>query len=114
MKKIIAIFVLLMAFTIGATAQTAKTKEIVNESVEAKAKQNVKDLNNNMDITDQKMFDALYQLFLNKHKDLETATSETEKTAISKIIDAKLRATFNDNQIKELQRVEGLYDKLIK
>jgi hypothetical protein len=114
MKKIIAIFVLFFAFSLGTNAQTTTTKQKVDNTPEAKAKQNVLDLNKNMDLDDQKIFDDLFQLFLKKHKELEVATTEAEKAAISAVIDAKLRATFKENQIKALQRVEGLYDKLIK
>lgn len=114
MKKIIAICVLFFAFSLGTNAQTIKSKEIAENSLEAKAKQNVKDLNNNMDLDDSKIFDDLFQLFLKKHRELETATTAEQKAAISAVIDAKLRATFKENQIKALQKVEGLYDKLIK
>jgi hypothetical protein len=114
MKKFIAIFVLFFAFCLTTSAQSADVKQKVNNSPEAKAKQNVLDLSKNMDLDDQQVLADLFQLFVKKHKDLDAATTETEKAAISAVIDAKLRATFKENQIKSLQRVEGLYDKLIK
>ena len=56
----------------------------------------------------------MYRLFLDKYNALEKENiTPAEKQEISNMIDLKLRATFNDNQIESL-KAAGVYDKLLK
>jgi LAS superfamily LD-carboxypeptidase LdcB len=111
MKKIIAIFLFLLAFSISANAQS----EIKKTTPEAKATQNVTELTRQTDINDEALLENLYKLFLKKHKELAKENiTQSEKQKIYNTVDAKLKASFSDQQIKQFQAVEGLYDKLIK
>ena len=112
MKKTLLIFVLFFAFSLSASAQTEK-KTIQKElSIEEKAKQNVESLTTVMDI-DNSMSEALNQLFYRKYKMLSKENiTVAEKQGISNEIDAKLRATLNDELIQKLI-AKGLYNNLI-
>ncbi len=113
MKKIIAIFVLFFAFSLSANAQTEKKIEKKQESPEAAAKQNLHELSKTIDISaNPDLFTNLNQLFITKHKMLSKENiTENEKQEVYKIIDAKLRATLSDDQIKEIE-AKGVYERL--
>lgn len=112
MKKIIAIFIMLFAFSLSSNAQTAAAKE----TSESKAKQNVFELSKVIDLNgDNTLTGDLFQLFLKKQKDLTKENiTEAEKQQIAAMIDYKLKATFSEVQIENIKAVPGLYDKLIK
>jgi hypothetical protein len=118
MKKIAAIFALVFFATITVNAQSEK-KEIASTTIqeptiEDKAKADTKALRNFMDM-DDKMAQSLTGLFAYKHRNLAAKDlSEAGKKDIYRIIDAKLKATFNNDQIISIQKEPGLYDKLIK
>ncbi|WP_310555910.1 hypothetical protein [Flavobacterium sp.] len=110
MKKIFALFLLLLAFSATANAQVESKKE----NPEVLAKNDVIEFSKIIDINTTTN-DALYGLFLKKHKNIKTLkeTSEEEIKQLSTSIDMKLRASFSDEDIKKLEGVEGLYQRLI-
>ncbi|MGH2665678.1 hypothetical protein [Flavobacterium sp.] len=111
MKKLLPILMMLFAFSFGANAQQSKERKPFPEE---KAKQETFELTKVIEV-DGATQQALFQLFLKKHKDLDNETvkfTEADKQQLSSIIDAKLRATLSDDQIQKLQSV-GLYEKLI-
>jgi type I site-specific restriction endonuclease len=114
MKKIISIVVLFFAFSIGANAQSTPSKKSIKQELETKARKNLADLSQNMDIPSEKVYDELYKVFLKKHTDLATAKTEGDKTQISNQVDASLKQLLNENLVNGLKEIEGLYDKLIK
>jgi hypothetical protein len=119
MKKITTLFAIVFFASLSLNAQSQKkeiaTATIIPEelSIEDKAKADTKALRNFMDM-DDKMAQALTGLFAYKHKNLAAKDlSEAGKKDIYRIIDAKLKATFNNDQILSIQKEPGLYDKLI-
>ena len=112
MKKVLSIFVLLFAFSFAANAQAEKATTQKELSIEEKAKQNVESLSAVMDLTNP-MTESLNQLFYRKYKMLSKENiTVAEKQGISNEIDAKLRATLNDELIQKLI-AKDLYKNLI-
>jgi hypothetical protein len=115
MKKALLIFVLLFTFSLSANAQAEKKglPEKKQLSIQEKAKINLTDLTSLVKIEDPSMETALMQLFVSKYKMITSENiTEAEKKEVSNLIDAKLRATLNDELIKKLE-TEGVYKKLI-
>lgn len=111
MKKLLPILMMLFAFSFGANAQQSKDNKPFPEE---KAKQETFELTKIVEV-DGATQQALFQLFLKKHKDLDNENvklTEADKQQYAAIVDAKLRATLSDEQIQKLQTV-GLYDKLL-
>ena len=110
MKKIIILIILISAFSVNVNAQTEK-KQFTAEDA---AKSNVFELSKAVEINAD-YEKAFYNLFLGKHTQLmsDSKISEADKKQISNIIDAKIRATLTDEQIKKIESVPGLYQKLI-
>lgn len=110
MKKLLSIFVLFFAFTLSASAQTEKRKPTPEEN----AKQNTFEVSKAIEISAD-LQASLYKLFVKKHTELsKEGITENEKQEVYKTIDAKLKATFSDEQIKKLESTDGLYDRLLK
>jgi hypothetical protein len=111
MKKLLPILIMFFAFSFGANAQQAKERKLLPEE---KAKQETFEVSKTIQI-DADMQAALFQLLLKKHKDLDPETSKINdegKKELSNIVDMKLKASFTEEQIKQLQST-GLYDRLI-
>lgn len=110
MKKIIILIIIIFSFSVNVNAQT----EIKKSTPEDAAKSNVFELSKAIEI-DAKMEQAFYNLLLGKHTQLtsDPKISEADKKQISNIIDAKIRATLTDEQIKKIEFIPGLYQKLI-
>lgn len=107
MKKLLSIFVLFFAFTFSGLAQTEK-----KQAPEERAKINTFEFNKVIQV-DGDTQAALYQLFVKNYTEMAKENiSEAQKQEISHIIDAKLRASFSDDQIKQLETT-GLYQRLI-
>ena len=113
MKKIVSILVLLLTFSINAQAQTEK-KEQEKIKPEIAAKADVEALTKVIPSNGtETYFGDLYQLFLKKHNDLNSATTINEKKQVSQIIAAKLETSFTEEQIKKIKDVPGLYERLV-
>ena len=111
MKKILIVLLMIFAFSISANAQT-ETKELTSEG---KAKSDLHDLTVAIDTESDDFRMAIYYLMLKKHQTLSSNDISTEmKNEFSRTVDAKLKASFNEEQIKQLKEIPGLYDKLIK
>ncbi len=113
MKKIITILVLFLTFTLSANAQSTDKKSM-KEAAETKAREDLSELSKSMDMPSEKVYHDSYKLFLQKHKDLAKATTESEKTKISNEVEAKLKTLFNERLINSIKEVDGLYERLIK
>ncbi|WP_395056607.1 hypothetical protein [Flavobacterium sp.] len=112
MKKALLIFVLFFAFSLSANAQDEKKTFQKELSIEEKAKQNVESLTAIMEITSP-ISEALNQLFYRKYKLLSRENiTIAQKQEVSNEIDAKLRATLNDELIQKLI-AKDLYKNLI-
>ena len=121
MKKIIALFVIMLGFGFTATAQqkkaTAKPAPAVqaanpNEAAFQKAAiKDVKDLNAFIKLNDADT-QSLMGLFEYKHRTLAENLSAERKAIVSQTIEAKLRATFNPEQMAKLDSNKELLNKL--
>lgn len=112
MKKIIPFLILLLAFSIQASAQTAA--KATPKTPEELAKQDVLVLSKAIDVSGYENFYVdLTGLFVKKHRALQEAKNEAEKKQIAELIDGKLKATFSPTQIEAIKAKSGLYEKLI-
>lgn len=111
MKKLLQILLFVFAFTMSANAQ--EKRELTPAE---KAKQNVLELSKAIDTNgDDQFFVNMNNLFLAKHEGLaKEGITEAEKKEIYSNMDLKMRATFSENQIKQIMQQPGLYDRLIK
>jgi hypothetical protein len=109
MKKLLSLFVLFFAFSLTASAQTERK----NQSPESNAKQDLYELTKVIDVsTPENLFMDLNGLFVTKHNMLaKEGITENDKKEVARIIDAKLRATLKDDQIKKLES-SGIYERL--
>ncbi len=95
------------AFTFSGLAQTEK-----KQAPEERAKMSTFEFSEVIKI-DGDTQAALYQLFVKNYTELaKEGITEAQKQEISHSIDAKLRASFSDDQIKQLETT-GLYKRLI-
>lgn len=110
MKNVIKLVILFFAFTLNMNAQTEK-----KNTPENAAKTNVFELSKAIEINAE-YEKAFFQLFLSKHNQLmaDNKISEESKNQIATIIDAKIRATLTGEQIKKIESVPGLYQKLLR
>jgi hypothetical protein len=120
MKKIITLFTIIFFASLSSNGQSQKKDKALATitpqelSIEEKAKADTRALIKFMDI-DDKMAQSLTGLFTYKHRNLAVKDlSDESKKEIYRIIDVKLKATFNNDQILSIQKEPGLYDKLIK
>lgn len=108
MKKIITLFVFIFALSFNANAQEGKTANDL-------AKEDAYSLADYLEIssTDQIISD-LKDLFKMKHEALMVeGISDERKQVLSEVIENKLIATLNADQILKLKDKPELYDKLI-
>lgn len=119
MKKLIATLTLMFAFTISSNAQDNKltkaedvleTKE--RASVE-KSKKEAEELTAYLGLNDIQN-ENFYRLFEHKNRMLEDNNLPVERRAeVLKIIEAKIRASLDANQIDKLEKNPKLFKKLI-
>ncbi|RXR20469.1 hypothetical protein EQG63_00635 [Flavobacterium amnicola] len=111
MKKIVSIFLFLLAFTFNAQAQTEAKAEVIYN---AKAKSDLKDLVSVADISaDSSLFNGIYKLFVTKHEQLANpAITAEEKTAITKMVTEKLIGSLSAEQYKAIADNPKLFQKL--
>lgn len=123
MKKLIYISLLTVGFSLNSTAQTvaktanelqkqdaAPTKTLDDAASEAKL--DVKTIANFIPLDDATV-QAFFQLLTMKYSVLFDATSSTErKTSIKADVTAKIRATLNATQMKQLEANTELFYKI--
>ena len=109
MKKIFFLIALFFAFSFNVSAQ--EKQEITPQ---AQAKLDATKVTEFLKL-DKAISDSLYQLFEMKYTILSDKLLTTErKNEFSKVVEAKLRATFTGEQMKVLESQKDLYEHLIK
>ena len=119
MKKLIAALTLLLAFTISSNAQNKKSttaEKVIEkkemESVE-KSKKDTEELTTYLGLNDTQNKD-FYRLFEQKYRTLEDKNLSVERRKeVSRIIEAKIRASLDVNQIDKLEKNPELFKRLI-
>lgn len=115
MKKIIALFVFMLAFGLTANAQQNTAKQGAQTSVQQKIKQSAaKDVALLMEVIELDADDKqrFFDLFENKHSLLQQNLSEDRKTELAKAIKAKMEAILDADQNAKLAQVPSLMEKL--
>lgn len=118
MKKLLFIFTLLCAFSFNANAQKLKavatetTKTSVKLSPVEAANQDANDLKAllNLDATKTQDFVRLFQM---KYETLSDESLSAERKSVLKtVIEAKIRASLDGNQIEILEKNPTLFERL--
>ena len=107
MKNLFGALVLFLAFTVNASAQEKFTK--VDEKIEAKS--NLDAVSEVVQL-DAKLSQDLFGLFEYKYRNLNENLSIERKVELARIIELKLRATLTNDQMKSIEKKEGLLKKL--
>jgi hypothetical protein len=107
MKNLLGALALFLAFTVNVSAQEFKK---VEEKVEAKL--NLTALSEVISLEQGTLKQDLFRLFEYKYKNLNENLSADKKADLAKIIELKLRATLSDDQMKTVEKKEGLLKKL--
>ena len=108
MKKLIAVLTLFLAFTIGANAQDKNASTSLD-----KGKKEAAELTQYLGL-DQSMNEAFARLFEQKNAVLEDKSlSQERRTELSRVIEAKIRASLDGKQIEKLEQNQELFKKLI-
>lgn len=108
MKKLVAILTLMLAFSINANAQdkyepTSKEKGTKEAAM----------LTELLGLSDTQNADFA-RLFIQKHTILQDKSITAErKQELSRVIEAKIKATLDGNQIEKLEKNPDLLKKLI-
>ena len=106
MKKLIAALMLLLAFSVNATAQE-------NKDAALKAKKQASELSQYLGLNTE-MNDAFARLFEQKITILEDkTTSQERKVEMSRVVEAKIRASLDGKQMEKLEKNPELLKKLI-
>ncbi len=107
MKKIIALFVLMFAFTFNANAQDTS-------KAEALAKQDTHQIAEYLKLNGEVLND-LQTIFKEKHQILLTeGLSEERKIVLTRFVETKLNSLFTAEQIAKLKLDDRLYKKLTR
>ena len=105
MKKIIALFILMFAFTFNATAQE-------NSRAQELAKNDTHVIAEYLSLKGDVLTD-LQAVFLQKHNTLSNeGLSEERKIVLSRFVETKLEALLSNEQIAKLKLDANLYKKL--
>ena len=108
MKKLIAVLTLFLAFTINANAQDKNTP---TSSLE-KGKKEAAELTEYLAL-DKSINEAFTRLFEQKNSILEDKNlSQERKTELSRVIEAKIRATLDAKQTERLEKNPELLKRL--
>ena len=121
MKKIVFILTAMLAFSLNSTAQTKaelskeemlKQEIIKKQNPEATAKSDAMELSKFLGLNDSQTTN-FYYLFESKYKNLQNDLSPERKAELSRIIEAKIRATLDDKSMSKLEGNKELFNKLI-
>ena len=119
MKKLFFIFTLVFAFSISANAQTKKTATTtttvgVKENPEVAAKKDADDLKALLSLNDTRTTD-FYNLFKMKYETLAVPNISAERKAeLSSIIEQKIRASVNADEMAKIEANATLFTRLTK
>ncbi|RZJ73552.1 hypothetical protein [Flavobacterium sp.] len=106
MKKIIAVFAFMLAFTVSAQAQDKKT------SPQSKGRQEAVELVDYLKLTSTDL-ENFTRLFQSKHEMLaDPNVSAGKKKEISVIMEKKIEGSIDGNQLQKLQANKELWAKL--
>ena len=116
MKKIIALFVIMLAFGLNANAQQkAPSKQITEkqDAISVAARKDVKALGDVVKFEGTKEQD-FFGLFKKKHSELTQngELSKERKDVLAQVIEAKITATLTPEQNKKLSSNPALLQKL--
>ncbi|QEE48131.1 hypothetical protein FUA48_00620 [Flavobacterium alkalisoli] len=111
MKKIIALFVIMLAFSVNATAQQkAASNQAVaqqQENYKVAAQKDLKALKEVVELEGTQE-EAFMNLFTNKHQLLAMDLSQERKDILAQSIESKLTSTLTPEQNKKLATAPGL------
>jgi hypothetical protein len=108
MKKLIAALTLLLAFSVNANAQDKKSL-----TSSEKGKKEAAELTQYLAL-DQTMSENFVRLFEQKNSILESKDlSQERRTELTRVIEAKIRATLDAKQMDKLEKNPALFKKLI-
>lgn len=111
MKKLLFVLALMFAFTINAQAQDKGAKKPTPQELAKIESQKLAKL---LELDETKTAD-FYRLFELKHQTLAIENLSAErKSEMYRIVDLKIRASLNDEQMKKLESNKELFDDLIK
>ncbi|MDN3677992.1 hypothetical protein QWY90_11815 [Flavobacterium paronense] len=109
MKKIIAALTLLLAFSINANAQDKNAPS----SAHVKAKKEAAEITEFLGL-DKIQNENFARLFEQKITILEDVNTSAERKAeLSRVIEAKIRASLDGSQMEKLEKNTTLFEKLI-
>ena len=108
MRKLIAVVALFFAFTISTQAQEAKKEA----NPQALAKQEAHKLQDFLALDGEKTKN-FYRLFENKHKRAQQMETAEEKAKLRTIIQAKIDASLDADQLQRLKANTELYEDLL-
>ena len=119
MKKLIAVVTLMLAFSINANAKAKKTavkevKEVTElQDPQVASKKDAGELGEYLGLKDTQVMD-FQRLFEMKHTTLQDKNlSEERKMEMRRVVEAKIRASLDGNQIQKLESNPELFKKLI-
>ena len=123
MKKLIAAVTLMLAFSINANAQAKKTavkdvknvKELTAEPLDPQtaSKKDAGQLGEFLGLNDTEIMN-FQRLFEMKQTVLQDKNmSEERKTEMRRVVEAKIRATLDGNQMQKLESNTELFKKLL-
>lgn len=108
MKKLIAVLTLFLAFTINANAQDKNSQTSAE-----KGKKEAAELSEYLGLNETQTQDFA-RLFIQKNTILETQDiTEERKAELSRVIEAKIRASLDANQTEKLEKKPDLFKRLI-
>lgn len=116
MKKIIALFVFMLAFGLSANAQQKAPKQDAKTSMEQKLKDAAaKDVAILMEVVelDAQDKESFFSLFVHKHRALQENLSDERKTELTRVMKAKIEATLDADQKAKLAQSPATLEKLI-
>ena len=111
MKKIIAAFMLVLAFSINANAQD--TEGYIGLNSTEKGKKQAAELSEYLQL-DETMNQNFAMLFEYKFQIIDDKNvAEERKSEMLRSVDAKIRGTLDGNQMEKLEKNQELFKKLI-
>lgn len=113
MKKLLFIIALFFAFSISASAQSNKVAAVKVQNTPAEAaKKDAQDLKALLSLNDTRTTD-FYNLFEQKYQTLAVPDLSTERKEVLKtVIEAKIRASVDANEMAKIEANPALFKRL--
>lgn len=121
MKKIVFALTVIFVFSFSGNAQSkneltkeeiVKQERLKKESPEVNAKNDALELSKYLGLSETTTND-FYRLFEMKYKTLQNELTPERKTELSRVMEAKIRATIGDEAMEKLEKNEALYKRLV-